>query len=365
MQTFTMLRDAVVRVSKKFTTPTKRDVNPKPVAVLTVDDKFEAEFPDTSRVSRALMFTSEEELSKRLTGGHYLFNQSGKLIDWRDGDYNGFVHGDEAIKRLTETIGSTDIQRIGPTQMRHMQFNNTVHSRDMGLFTEWGENKIAIPKFGDGGLFTTHVNFSWNPFSEFVNTILYVKRLICANGMTGVTSWLNSKIPLVNIWKENLDIAEKQIQRKVEDRLQTRMVELAKTHASIADVQLLCDHAYNRLSEHNGKATNGEMETLRNIISKTNPILHLNQQYRPSVFPDKRRAAQLPSHLSQFSAFNIATELATHTKEVTKSSDFALMKFANQMIFNNVDMVSRAARYSKVLQSPFNSPELAFHGKTH
>jgi len=323
-----------------------------PVAEIMVDGNEELvhRFPSTSRVSQALELMSPIQLQERLTGGHYFF-VNGVLFDFRDGNYNGFVHSEENIEALKKTIGIDLTSRSRGTQ-------------DQGtarLAKVWSSQEIQVPGIDEGGSFDSRLTFRWNPFVETIRSSFDIVRLICSNGMTGLTSLFNAKIPLLNRWEEHLEIADKQIQNKLHGMLSERLRNMTIERATLADCLRLQDHATNRLGDFNNQ-TGERRGTLRSIARAVDPMTHLSEFYKKDAFKDRRLAAQLPSHLTMFDAYNIATEIASHTAEADRSTNFGLDKFANELVFDRRDHGQHAARFGGPSQASFSDPDQAFFG---
>jgi hypothetical protein len=87
------------------------------------------------------------------------------------------------------------------------------------------------------------------------------------------------------------------------------------------------------------------------------------QPARENVFKDKRLSAQVPGHLSLFDAYNLATEIRTHTRETEGSSMLALDKMANDFIFNHQDLTQHASRFTRPRDASFGDHETAFFGQ--
>jgi len=321
-----------------------------PVARIKVDGELTHQFPSTSRISKALEVMTPVQLQERLDGGQYFFI-NGILFDFRDGAYGGFVHNDEGIESLKDVIG-----------IRGRDDSRIAHN-DQGtakLSKVWSTKKIQVPGMDDGGAFDSRLTFSWNPFIETIRSNFDIVRLICLNGMTGLTSLFSAKIPLVNRWEEHLDIANKQIQNKLYSMLGERFENMSIERATLADCLRLETHARNRLDDF--ETVQAVREKLRNIAKIVSPDLHLNKYYKGNAFQDRRLAAQLPSHLTMFDAYNIATEIASHTSQTSNSSDHALDKFANELVFDRNDRRMHAARFGGPSQASFSDPDTAFFG---
>jgi hypothetical protein len=349
---FRMIRDADVTVEQV------RGEKNYPVAIATINGgELVHEFDRKSRVSKALEMSTPEDIAARLSGGDFFITQDGELVDFRYGAYkhmNGFVHSDESIQQLAEVIGYTETDH-----------RNNLISGDVSLRSTWSEHDIIVPELGEGGNFESALNFSWSPFSEHVRSSFDIMRLICTNGMTGMSPLLNTKIPLINRWEEHLDIANAQIQTKLENIITRRINEMTHDRATVAELMLIAEHATNRLDSSDHLQSKEQRDRLRKIRSIASPELHSpGEAYRANVFENKNLAAQMPGHLTVFDAWNMLTEMRSHTPESTKSSAHALDRMANRLIFDREDLANHAARYDNngTKLAAFSDPDAAFFG---
>lgn len=350
MSVHTLVRNADVTVNRLL------DNKKRPLAQINVEGQFTHTFPHTSRISKHLDVMEAVDLSERLTGGNFFFVEN-ELIDFRDSSYNGFVHSDNSIDVFMDVLG---YQRKEDLNLAHLSKQKDDVNSPILLRKVWDKAEITVPGYKQGGDFNSLLSFKWNPFIKTVDSTFDLIRLICTNGMVGMTSFLNTKVPLMNRWEEHLDIAARQIQNKVSNVVVDRVQRMAVERASVSDCLLLEDHVMNRL-QHSIDVT--EHERLLNIMNAVSPRAQLAAVYRDNVFNDKNLAAQLPSHVSGFDVFNIATELRTHTIETSKSSDHALDKFANSLLFDREDNFSASAgRLSAGKTKAFETAELAFWG---
>lgn len=358
MSNFSLVRNAHVEV--------RGLVNDKKshVAQIIVNGEHEHTFSPKSRVSKHLDMMTPKELGERLSGGSYFFVED-KLVDFRDGAYSGFVHTDQSIGKFMDVLGYQERQALGALH-RRKRFNDDgidVGGGDIVLRKIWSDHGIEVPGYKAGGDFSSQLSFVWNPFVQTINSSYDLIRLICTNGMVGVTSFLNSRIPLVNRWEEHLDIASRQIQNKVSAVVVERIQAMAHERATVADCLLLESHAFDRL-HGNTQLTEGARDNMLRLMAAVAPKAHLRHAYRDGVFDDKTLAAQLPSHLSAFDAYNIATELRTHTDAAKGSSDAALDKFANGLLFDGSNYSTHSAsRFTAPKLSAFSDPEQAFFSR--
>lgn len=345
MLKYELIRNANVRV-----TSSRNSAN-FPIAQITVNGQYAHTFEPESRVSRNLETMDAESLEALMQGGTYFFVE-GVLVDFRYGNYNGFVHEDESVKQLAKVIGIVEAKQLST----RLQDNLTSNKYSLGA--SWSKNAIVVPEYNDGGAFKSELLFSWNPFVKTVNSAFMLWRLICSNGMRGVTSFLNTKIPLINRWEEHLEIANVQIQNKVDVMVKKRLAGMGDQFATVSELQGIASHARRRYERTmQGEAAHDQ---LRAIINIADPSMHLADVYRENVFKDKRLSAQVPGHLSLFDAYNLATEVRTHTRETEGSSALALDRLANDMVFNHQDLTQHAARYTQARSPSFANHDAAF-----
>jgi len=352
---FELIRNANVEVKKLMTGKNK------PAAIITVNDKYQHEFSPKSRVSKHLELMEPTELAQRLTGGHYFF-LDGQLTRFRDGSYgNGFVHDDKTIEVLMEVIGARPvISRFGHRPARRDEDLDT----KIELRKYWSDHNIIVPGYNAGGEFNSRLSFGWDPFVKTVNSTFELMRLICTNGAIGLTPWLNAKIPLFNRWHEHLDIASRQIQNRVNETVVDRVQQMAIERASVADCLLLEQHCHDRLYSPTDKSDLTDRERLQMILGAASPRRHLQDYYTEQLFRDRVLGAQVPAHLTNFDVYNLATEIRSHTNECAKSSNTALDRMANRLMFDD-DRDYSVTSIGAPKIAAFSDPERAFFGKMH
>lgn len=334
------------------------DAKKRNVAEILVNGEYHHRFSHTSRISKHLDVMTPKDLETRLNGGTFFFIGD-QMVDMRDGTYDGFVHTDESIGVFMDLLGYQQKKDLP----RHRGRMTEEATGDLVLRKVWSKNEITVPGYAQGADFTTELSFVWNPFVKTINSSFDLVRLICTNGMVGLTSFLNTKVPLFNRWDEHLDIASRQIQNKVNDIIVERVKSMSHERASVADCLLLEQHAFERLTGGHEK-TPEERDRLKALISAVSPKFHLHNTYQDAVFADRNLAAQLPAHLSNYDVFNVATELRSHTSQSAKSSDNALDKFANGVLFDRADnFVASASRYTAPKVASFSSVDRAFFGQ--
>ena len=334
-----------------------KDKESRKTATIVVDDKYEHKFPHTSRISKALDVMTPTQLSERLSGGNYFFVED-ELYDFREGDYKGFVHTDETILQLIDLLGINEHARGG----NDMRVHENVTSGRINLGRKWSDCPINIKAFQEGGDFRSELHFGWSPFMKTINSAFKLERLICTNGMRGLRTFMNTKIPVVNRWAEHLDIANQQIQVKVEAIVQRRFLEMSKERASVAELTRLASHAEERI--RNGKEHVVQNQQLANIQSIVDPKLHLLDVYQSHVFhKGSPAAAQYPGHLTTMDAYNIATEIRSHTLPVAKSTERSLDMISNDLVFDHKNIILPSSGKVTRKVSSFSDADAAFFGK--
>jgi hypothetical protein len=348
-----MLRDANVEVQAVYTDKGQ-------AALITVNDKFQHQFHHKSRVSQQLDLVTPKVLGERLTGGDYFFIGE-SLIDFRDRDYGGFAHDDAAIQNLMDIIGYKELSTRNQQSIHRM--SNRTQSGTIALAKQWSEEDIAVPMLITGGDFWSRLNFTWNPFTKNVHSVFELFRNACENSMVNSTPFINMQIPLINRWEEHLEIANAQIQNKIQNTMAARLTEMIKARASVADLMILQRHIMGRLgaSDSLGLNVGGEMSQdntgLHRMYKIADPYEHLGQYYTAEALENKAMAAQLPSHLSMYDIWNMATEVSTHYNPGGGSSDAGLQNLGNDAM-KGMDKIGNSIK-----ESPFSNPEQAFFGE--
>lgn len=297
---------------------------------IIVDDKFIHTFDANSRETRLLAEMELSVLAKKFNGGTYVFSESGTLIDYRPSDYKGFIHSDEAINTLSEKIGCKVSNNA-----------NQGFRRPVGdVFSQFREEKgnflgglsepfyLDIASLGEGGSFKNKIVYKWNPFDQNIFTTIEVERLICTNGMVGISPLVTRKVPVINDWERHLEIVSLQIQPNINTLLQERFVKMADTHASVSHTM----EARSMLLDRSQLKSAGSADQLSELIKATDVETRLKAVYRDEVFKSQlgRSAA---SDLTQFDLFNILTEACSHTAGTIQSNE-RIQKFLNKTTFD-------------------------------
>lgn len=354
VHSWNMLQANEVEVKPTF------DEKGNPFAQMTINGgEFVHTFDRSSRVSKSLLVTPAEVIADRFTGGQF-FIVNDQLVDMRDSHYDGFTHDTNGIQRLIDTIGISQLNsrargiKLAPTQ------GNLV------LSNIWGENGLEVPGYKEGGAFNSRLRYNWSPFSQQIRGVFELVRLICTNGMVGLTDFFNARIPMINRWEEHMDMAYMQIQNKVQSKVTQRISEMGQERASVGELMQISHHAYTRAKQITSIVLD-ERVRLNNIAHFANPQVHLNDVYRQGVFEDKAIASRVAGHLTTFDAWNLVTEMYSHTRASDDSSDIALQRMANSLMFDDGMRNQRMLNIGRNARSvsSFSSPETAFFGTMH
>lgn len=314
-------------------------------------------FDEYSRVSKHLSDTPIHLLQERLQTGAYFFaeiDNKPTLVDFVLNAENRFIHNDNDIQNLMNVLGVSPI-----TNGRQKRLHKNTQMKTHYLGNAYSTRPISVGSLNqdvEGGEFNSLLRYVWSPFSQHINTAFELIRLICSNGAVGLASFLNAKVPLVNMWEQNLEIASRQIQNTVDTKVSKRLLHMSQQHASVAQLLAISSHIEKRMGVEGVDAE--EHRLLSNLLRVTNPIEHLSHIYGDNVFDNKNVGAQCIGHLSKMDAFNISTELATHTNGSEESTHHAVQKIANQLMWTDRDFKTKRS-----IDSPFTSANNAFFGQ--
>lgn len=295
---------------------------------ITIDGKYDHVFSPSCKESGMLEFSKPEFIASQMTGGNF-FVVGGNLVDYRSPAYRGYVHDDRSIDQLVEHVGLGILKSLdrGRGHSGHGFADPGVHpvfararykglSRGVLLGGAHSAMEMDFKGLGQGGRFDMNLLFSWNPFSEVVNSVVEVLRLICENGMVGISPLINTRIPLINKHKEHLDIAANQIQHRLSRMMQERLLEMRDARASLGDLMFIYDQAVKRLNSE--QQSGEELATLGRIARVADPKLHCLSHYGEAVFQNSSKMKLLDGHLTELDAWNLLTEMDSHTKDVNR-----------------------------------------------
>ena len=316
--------------------------------IMTIDGQYRKVVTPKSRLDQELKEIGPEAVKEHVKGGTmFVDNRRNEIIDMRFNDYRGYKIDASALDEINDHL-LTD------------EYN--LQQKGSHLIATFPKSEFHIDGYGDGGSFDSMTTISFSPFVTNLVGVLDIIRLICANGMSGTVRELTAPIPIVNRWQDHLMIAASAIKRRGESALRERITGMGRISASVADTQLIAEHAIRR---RDTAMNDSERQALQRILIVASPELHCKDVYTPHVFDNKEVGSQLPSHLSKFTAWNLITEMASHTSESPNSSRRSLDFMANKIVFDKKqDNATTIKNHSngRVVQRVFDNPEQAFFG---
>lgn len=331
---YEMINNANVELTKTF------DQFGNIVAEVIINDQYQHQFKPRSIVSRSLRVATPEQVEKRLQNGSF-FIVEGSIIDYKDNRYKGFKHNDDAIAELMSNIG------VSLNRQKQLVLKKT-----------WNVNELDIDTFNEGGTFTFDLNYSWSPFRPTVDADFFINRLVCLNGHTARSQLMNSKIPLFNRWFDHLQIASVGFNTSFNNLLKERLTYLSKVRASIGQVNHIQRHIETRLQD---ETLSQDVITRLNNIAEVTSSIHYEKFFKPAALENTSIANQLPSHLTGLDLYNLTTEVSSHSAETERSSQFALDRFASNILFDHTDKhMNRFVASGHI--SPFDNHKQAFFG---
>lgn len=342
-------------------------------ANIVVNDKFEHRFGADHSVSKSLEMMTPAQVAERLSGGNFFFVNE-ELVDYRDGQTKTFIHSDEAIQSLIDTIGFYERGQFNVVQRRGSRaraVNITANNAKIVMGTQWDASPFKVDDLDDGGEFESRLIYNWSPFMHHIRASYDLIREVCANGMIGMAPIFTPKIPLVNQWQSHLDIAARQIQHIIAEKTSAGIQKLHRSRATVADCSKVHELVLNRLEQPIDVIERAQLLNIRDIV---NPYKHLSDVYTDKAIDSSITGAMLPSHLTGFSLYNIITEVNTHTSSTKKAPSSKLNAMANELLFGDkttievADMTALqrsldAVKSSNVRASSFNDPDQAFFGQ--
>lgn len=333
---FKVIRNAKVEVSIK---PVKSDVY---TLQIVINGDYVHQFPPNAKENKLIYLMEPSAIAAKFTGGTYVFLDD-VLIDYRTGDYTGFIHNADGIKNLAEKIGCSTTKKSAfgsPVRGLFQGFRET--KGEVFLGGEGEEFDLDIAFLAEGGSFRNRLIHKWSPFSSNIITSLEVERLICNNGMVGLSPFVTNKIPIINDWERNLKIVSTGLIPTYNDILNHRFSEMANSNASIHEVlsarELLDSRKENVNIEDffNGKKQPSKNNNdLKMLLEHLNVYKRLGDIYNEEVFIDKDKSKMVASDLSLFDVFNILTEGCTHTSG-SDSSNGMIQREINRIVFDEL-----------------------------
>lgn len=355
---FEIVRNARIEAASIFPEGAKT-----PQLKILINGSHEHVFNSRSAESKLLEFMTEDDVSALLSGGTFVVID-GLLADYRKSDYTGFIHDERGVANLIEHVGAT-IDRpgrfsrsvAGSSALFNRHRRNTL-SKALALGGNHHEFAISAEEFGMGGDFKAQLRYVWNPFNAAVSSIVEVERLICSNGMVGMAPLINSEVPIINNFEEHLAIASVQIEHKFRRVMVDRLNEMGQRRANLYDLTYIARAARSRMDNQN--LTQDMIERLQQINQIANPRMHLDGYYPADIFRNDDKLKILDGHLSEFDAWNLLTEMDSHTHDNGEYGSDRIQRKINALVFDtNKDNHRRAVTPTAPL-SRYSDHEKAF-----
>lgn len=334
---FKVLKDARVRVF--YNEVSKDDIR----LGIQVEDEMPHMFEKNDSENRLLEQMDLKTIQEKFNGGTYVFN-NGKLIQYRDSFWNGYVRSQEEMNMLGEIIGSQAAkQKRGVSGMFESFRMNSINKQHF-LGGEGQDFDLSIKELGEGGEFKNRLVYSWSPFDKNLLINLETERLICTNGMVGMSSFVTKAVPLVNRYQEHLDLISVQLQPQFNAILKDRFQNMSEQRASIhtmmnAHKLLTARQKENNVSMRGGNRTDDVLGSISRL-KKITPLLDVRETlggvYKKEAFNNVEQNRHLEGNLTQYDVFNMLTEASSHTNGSFDSTD-RIQKEINRIVFDELN----------------------------
>lgn len=304
---------------------------------IIVDNRYSHTFTPNRPESKMLKEMDLAGIQKEFDYGYFVFFE-GVMVDWRPGNRHVFVQSDEAVAQLQEHIGFSMVNQGAFSRgtrglfegIRGRKTNGAIFGGDGDPF------ELEVPEFGtdkkfSGGEFSGNIVFNWSVFSDKVTTSMNVQRLVCENGMVGDAPFVTYTVPVVNKWRENLDIVNQILRPRITESMTRRLSEMTAQKASLHEVIRAHEIINKRLQSD---SINEEDENhLMRMSHALNYDYHLGQVYKDRTFNDPTYAKRVESQLMQYDVFNILTEANSHYGRDTEM-DAEANRLLNSLVFD-------------------------------
>lgn len=328
--------------------------------ISVADGKYMHCFEVGSKETEILITQGADVLQRYLNGGHFFFIGD-ELATYRPASYRGFIHDDEAIHRLVESLGINRYTHRSGAKGAYIK-SSVITDKQSLMGGALGRFEMDVKSLGAGGNFDIGINGSWSPFSSSINTSLTVERLICLNGMVGQAEWVTRSVPMINDWERSLTLVRRRLEPEVHDILSKRFIDMSKSRASIGDVLKAEALLENREKILGGKGLTQEeqrqLDVLRHVLNVRH---HTESVYKERVY-DSKELAGLSAHLTQYDLMNILTETMSHIGHHEDSNE-RLNKLANRLVFDGHNGNRNTQRFDSVKISSDSDHRRAFFAK--
>lgn len=311
--------------------------------VIQVENEMPHIFDKKARENKYLMEMDIQTIQEKFNGGTFVF-KDGKLLNYRDAFSVGFVRDSDDMNRLSDIIGAEKVQpeRNGVGGMFDRFRTNSING-DYFLGGQGQSFNLNIKELGEGGEFENRLIHKWSPFDQNLVISLETERLICTNGMVGMSSFVTKGVPFVNLYEEHLRLIAVQLEPEYNSLLKSRFKDMANQNASLQSMMNGHNLLEARLKQNNIHHMRGQTEEtiqsrakLKSLSNLLNVKQNLGGVYKNDAFSNKQQARHATGNLTQFDVFNILTEASSHTKGGDDNTG-SIQKEINVLVFDELN----------------------------
>lgn len=361
---FKVIKNAKVEVS---IIENKKEIH----LMISVENQMPYVFERGRKENKMIMEMDLSSIKEHFEGGTFVF-LADDLIDYRVGNYSGYVRSEDNIKELTDILGCEKMNngRRGVSDPFNQFRRNTVSS-NIFLGGSGKEFELEIEGMGEGGVFKNTLIHKWNPFNPNVIVSLETERLICTNGMVGMSPFVTNEVPIINRVTEHLDLVSVQLAPQINSVLKDRFSNMSKNPASLNSMISANGILTDRLkddakktsgfySEESDKTNNNaKLVQMKSILNVKKNLSHV---YEDSVYESKELTKSLSGNITQFDLFNILTEAFSHTNG-KDANNLALQRDINKIVFDELN--DKKAVQGKIPLSSDSDHKRAFFGNNN
>lgn len=310
---------------------------------VAIDGEWEIKLDRRNNVVGQLALgVDPEELKHSFLGGRF-FVVDDQVVDYRLAEQLGkFMHDDKGLANLVSKVGMS-IDHRGVIQAKSVT----------GKFDYDAGNNQGLQ-------FLVDIGFEWSPFSLDIDSMLSLIRLACYNGLIVSDPIMNHKIPVMNGWEENLQIANDVLSHSFHHKVGPRLTQLQDETINMHDAMGLCDLI--------GSALGDKKE---GTIINHNEVARIHELLEPVVTSEVRGMQKnllkfIGAPITAFDAMNVATELASHHINPFSASAKKLVGFANNLLFSELRQSNLAVNLDNLVMDTkvFGNTDQAFFGTT-
>lgn len=353
MSNFKVLKEASVDV--RYHTVKEDDIR----LMLIFDNKSPYIFEKNAKENNLISETDLKTIKEYFNKGTYIF-VGDTLVDYRSSMYTGYVRDQNEINLLSDVIGTKTIssnERGVRGLFNNFRKNQNPINKELFLGGDGHTFNLSIDGLGEGGEFKNKLVHQWSPFSDKIVISLETERLICENGMVGMSSFVTKQVPIVNRHLEHLELINVQLAPEINSLLKERFSSMSNTNASLSSMM----KAHGILKERNKNKSPENitnLSTLKNLVDVEANLAHI---YEPLTFKNKEKCKTLKGNITQFDLFNILTEASTHSNGDDKNT-MRLQKEINCLVFDELEDQKNVQGTAPTLSSD-SDHKRAFFGK--